>query len=157
MGSKQQSRRYALATVFVFVLVAAAAGCGGGSDESSEETTETTGGTPTQTITIDESEYKLDPATVNLDAAGTYEFEVVNKGTIVHALEIEGGDLEEETEPIPAGESATLTVSLADDTTYELYCPIDSHADQGMKGSIVVGTGGSSTSSDDDDESSSGY
>jgi plastocyanin len=148
-------RRYTLAALVAVVLVAAAAGCGGGSDESSEPAGGTTA-TPTQTITIDESEYKLDPATVNLDKAGTYEFEAVNNGTIDHALEIEGGDLEEETDTIAPGQSATLTVTLADDTTYELYCPIGSHADQGMKGSIVVGTGGSSSSSDDD-ESSGGY
>lgn len=154
VGPNHQGTRYTLAALVALVLVAAAAGCGGGSDESSESGGATTG-TPTQTITIDESEYKLDPATVRLDEAGTYEFDVVNQGSTTHALEIEGGDVEEETEPIPAGQSATLTVALEDDTTYELYCPIDSHAAQGMKGSVIVGTG-SSTSSDDD-ESSSGY
>ena len=159
MGSKQPSRRYTLATLVVLVLVAAAAGCGGGSDESSEDTTETAGGTPSQTITIDASEYKFDPSTVNLDAAGTYEFEIVNKGSTIHALEIEGGDVEEETEPIPAGETGTLTITLDDDTTYELYCPIDSHKDRGMEGSIVVGTGSSTSgdTDDDDDGSSAGY
>ena len=135
------------------VLAVAAAGCGGGSTESSEPASET----PRQTFTVELSEFKLDPATIEVSEAGTYRLEAVNSGSADHALEVEGGDVEEETETIPPGQSATLTVALEDDTTYELYCPIGGHADQGMKGSVVVGSGSQPADDDDDDDVSGGY
>jgi plastocyanin len=122
----------------ILPLVLLAAGCGGGNGETEPSAAPT--GTAQQTITVDETEFALDPSTVRLDTAGTYTFRAVNKGQIDHALEIEGNGVEEETETIAAGESASLTVELAEGT-YELYCPIGNHKEQGMDGSIVVGAG----------------
>jgi uncharacterized cupredoxin-like copper-binding protein len=64
---------------------------------------------------------------------------VRNVGQIAHALEIEGNGVEQETEAIQPGSSATLTVRLPKSGRYEMYCPIDGHKGKGMKGSIQVG------------------
>ena len=91
------------------------------------------------------------------------EFRVKNDGGVTHALEVESEELEEETEDIAAGESATLKVEL-EEGTYELYCPIGDHKDRGMEAELVVGSPsageGEDDSSDDDsssDDSPSGY
>jgi uncharacterized cupredoxin-like copper-binding protein len=126
---------------FLGVLALVLAGCGGdggGPGESTEA--------PLKTVTISETEYKLDPSTVSVDKSGTYSFAVVNKGQVAHALELEGNGIEEKTDTIDPGERATLTVKL-DGGSYELYCPIDSHADRGMKIELEV-AGGSKESGD---------
>jgi uncharacterized cupredoxin-like copper-binding protein len=124
----------------VAAVAFALAGCGG---EGDSEDTEAAAGSA-QTVEIRESEFSLDPADVKLEAAGTYTFRAVNEGSIDHALEIEGNGVEEETETIGGGESAELTVDLQEGT-YELYCPVGNHKDQGMVGRVVVGAGGATT------------
>jgi plastocyanin len=150
------SRRRSIGVLtFGMALLAFAAGCGGsssGSSESSEEGSSATG-TPVKTITINTSEYRLQPSSVTVSEAGTYEFNVVNKGSIDHALEVEGNGIETETDNIAPGDSATIKVDLKDGS-YEIYCPIDGHRDQGMEGTLTVGSGSGSSSSTTDDDSS---
>ena len=133
----------------VALAVVALAGCGSEEEEESEAPS----GAPVQTVQINETEYRLQPATVTLAKAGIYTFHAVNKGTTEHALEIEGNDLESETAELAPGESADLKVTL-EKGTYEIYCPVSDHKERGMKGSVAVGgatAGTSGTSTDDDD------
>jgi plastocyanin len=65
-----------------------------------------------------------------------------NEGGAVHALEVDGHGIEEETEEIGGGETAEITVELTEEDEYELYCPVGNHRDQGMEGKVVVGGGG---------------
>jgi uncharacterized cupredoxin-like copper-binding protein len=119
-----------VATLFV-ALMFALAGCGG------DDGGETTDGTSSQTFSISESDFTLTPSTVTIDAPGTYTFEAMNDGGVDHSLEIEGMGIEEETETIGPGESASMTVDL-EAGTYEMYCPIGNHRDLGMSGEITV-------------------
>ena len=97
-----------------------------------------------KTIQVKETDFKLQPAEITLDKPGTYVFKAVNSGDTVHALEVEGEGIEEETEEIEPGQSAELKVKLKAGT-YELYCPVDGHAEEGMEGKLTVkeGSGGS--------------
>jgi uncharacterized cupredoxin-like copper-binding protein len=131
----------------------ATGGCGGDDEESSGGEAS---GRALKTVSISETEFKLDPATVTLDEAGTYTFKAVNDGEVDHALELEGEGVEEETEAIGPGESAELTAELKAGT-YELYCPIGNHKDAGMKGSVSVAGGGGGMDTDEDEDKSSGY
>jgi uncharacterized cupredoxin-like copper-binding protein len=132
--------RVALLALFTVLALPA---CGSGSSESG--TTGQAAGGPS--VAINETEFKLDPSSVQVDQAGTVTFRVTNDGTIDHALEVDGQGVEEETETIKPGESAELTVDLSKDGSYELYCPVDGHRDSGMEGTLTVGaaTGGGST------------
>ena len=123
-----------LATLAVLVAALALAGCGGDDNGTTEETN----GTPSQTFSIMESDFTLSPATVTVDGPGTYTFEATNDGGVDHALEIEGNGIEEETDTIGPGESASITVDL-ESGTYEMYCPIGNHRDLGMSGEVTVG------------------
>jgi uncharacterized cupredoxin-like copper-binding protein len=126
----------------------ALAGCGG--DDGDEGETEPSAA-PIRTITIEETDYALDPSSVEVERAGTYAFRVVNNGEVEHALEVEGEGIEEETDVLAAGEQATLTVAL-EEGSYELYCPVGDHEDRGMTGKVSVGETPPSTT----DESDSG-
>ena len=90
-----------------------------------------------KTIQVKETDFKLQPAEITLDKPGTYVFKAVNSGDTDHALEVEGEGIEEETEEIEPGQSAELKVKLKSGT-YELYCPVDGHAEEGMEGKLTV-------------------
>jgi uncharacterized cupredoxin-like copper-binding protein len=132
------------------VVVVAASGCGGGNGGSQNKTESTasssSGGSVLKTVTIDESEYKLAPSTVTLDKPGTYELKAVNKGSVMHALEVEGSGIEQKSDEIGPGDSTTIKVTFKKEGSYEMYCPVDGHRDQGMEGTITVGSGGGASS-----------
>jgi uncharacterized cupredoxin-like copper-binding protein len=110
-------------------------------------------------VKLSETEFKIDPANPAVKKAGSVTIDVKNNGQVVHALEVEGPNGEAKTQPIPAGQSAKLTVDLSKAGTYEMYCPIDNHKAMGMKGTIVVAGGGSGVVKEDsgsEDSSSSG-
>jgi uncharacterized cupredoxin-like copper-binding protein len=127
------------------------AGCGGGSSEEAEN-----GRAVVQTIQISAKEFSLTPSTVNVSETGTYEFEVTNDGEVTHALDIEesGGGAEAETGDIEPGQTKTVRFTFSKDGSYEMYCPIDGHRDQGMEGTITVGSaaGGAGTTTNGETE-----
>jgi plastocyanin len=129
------------------------AACGGSSSPSAGA------GPVVQTIQISEKEYSLTPSTVTVSKTGTYDLGVSNNGTIAHALEIEGNGVDEKTGDIQPGAAATLQVTLGKDGSYDLYCPIDGHRSQGMKGTLTVGSAGSggTTTNDAGTTTSRGY
>ncbi len=140
--------RRLLALLPVFLLAACGGGGGGGSSVI-------------QSIQISEKEYSLNPSTITLPKPGTYEFDVTNDGQITHALDIEeSGDGEEaESGDIDPGSHKTLRFTFSADGSYEMYCPIDGHKDQGMEGSIRVGGaagGGTTTNPEGETTTNSG-
>jgi uncharacterized cupredoxin-like copper-binding protein len=100
--------------------------------------------TVVKTIQVKETEFRLKPAKITLEKPGTYVFKSVNSGDTVHALEVEGQGIEEKTNEIKPAQSAELKVKL-EAGTYELYCPVDGHKEEGMEGKVIVkgGSGGS--------------
>ena len=115
-------------------LAAVAAGCGGG-----DEAEPSGAAGSAQAIEVSATEFAFEPATIAVDAPGTYTFRVVNDGQVAHAFEIEGQGIEEETETIAPGGSAELTVELPSAGEYEIYCPVGNHREQGMVGTLQVG------------------
>jgi plastocyanin len=54
-----------------------------------------------------------------------------------HAIEIEGGGVEEETATIEPGRTASVTVDLRPGR-YVFYCPVGDHRAAGMEGTLTV-------------------
>ena len=154
------------AFVIAGVLAASIAGCG---DDDREGSVKVEGGTGTETtgtgttattpagdassfFDISETEFRLKPATFRIGERGVVVFRVTNDGGVVHALEVEGPTGEFETEEIQPGGDATLKADLSKPGTYELYCPVGDHEQQGMTGKLVVGGGGSGADDRGDDK-----
>jgi uncharacterized cupredoxin-like copper-binding protein len=127
------TRRFATVLVIGAAFAVPITGCGGDDDDNGEEAgevaTEATASEPAgggQTVNMSLADFRLDPAAPTVNA-GTVTFKVINDGQTTHALEVEG-----------PGEEAELTVDLGEPGTYEMYCPVDGHKDQGMEGEITV-------------------
>ena len=144
-------RSWAVLLLFVSVMVAlslpigcAGRGGGEGGNGGGGEAPSRAKDSVVKTIRIEETEFRLEPAEITLDKPGTYVFEAENSGDTVHALEVEGQGIEEKTEEIQPGQNAKLEVELKAGT-YELYCPVGGHKEEGMEGKLTVkeGSGGS--------------
>jgi plastocyanin len=150
-------KRAPLLGAVVVVVGLAAAGCGGGGNSSQSDAGSTSGNAASsgsnKTFTVSETEYKLTPSSVTVASPGTYLVKVVNKGSVTHALEIEGNGVEEESGDVQAGKTKTFTVDLKTAGTYEMYCPIDGHRDQGMEGKITIGNAGAGSAGTTNDTS----
>lgn len=147
-------RRLALLVAFAAVLLPA---CGEENtpDGASPNGAGAGGG---EVVEVSLSEFALTPASFSLEP-GSYTFHVVNDGSVVHALEVEGPLGEVETADLAPGESADLDVDLSEPGDYEMYCPVDGHKDEGMEGTITVGGGGGGATTTDETttEEDSGY
>jgi uncharacterized cupredoxin-like copper-binding protein len=145
-GTTRRSYAPAAAIAAALVLVLAVSSCGGdeGEDTIAAPTTTTEGATgatgaqgEAQTVDVSETEFAIDPVNPRVNA-GTVTFDVSNDGELVHNLEVEGGGVEETLEQdLQPGDSGELTVEL-EPGSYEWYCPIGDHAEQGMEGELTV-------------------
>ena len=105
---------------------------------------------PLDTVKVDLTiERTLDPSEITLDQPGTYLFEVKNvTEDVAHAFEIkatEGARVNYKegsvrTINLPPGESTEFKAEL-EPGTYEIYCPVGSHREQGMRGTLTVEEG----------------
>jgi plastocyanin len=70
--------------------------------------------------------------------AGSQTFRVTNNGTTEHNFEIEGQGIEEAFETnLSPGESQTMQLNL-EPGTYEVYCPVGNHREQGIEMQLTV-------------------
>ncbi|MET0306601.1 MAG: cupredoxin domain-containing protein [Solirubrobacterales bacterium] len=119
------------------------AGCG--SDDSDSDTageaaattqSESSGGSQTLALAADPDGAIAFDKTSLSTTAGKTTIAFTNASQAPHAVEVEGNGLEEETETIQGGK-AELTVDLKPGT-YEFYCPVGDHKEEGMKGELIV-------------------
>ena len=89
--------------------------------------------TPTQEVHLIEYAIHM-PDSV---PAGRVTFNVENGGKEKHAFEVEGNGVHQKTEDLTRGNSASVSVDLKPGT-YTVYCPVDGHADKGMKRTLTV-------------------
>ncbi len=70
--------------------------------------------------------------------AGSQTFSVTNNGTTEHNFEVEGQGIEEAFETnLEPGVNQTMQLDLAPGT-YEVYCPVGNHREQGMETQLTV-------------------
>jgi plastocyanin len=131
-------------------VVLAAAGCGGDDDsgdggssggtgtssDSDSGSSSSSGGGGDLTVTADPGG-AISWDKTSLDAkAGKVTLKLVNDSAVPHAIEVEGNGVEEETKTITKS-TADVTVDLKPGT-YEYYCPVGDHKEEGMKGTLTV-------------------
>ena len=90
-----------------------------------------------RSITVSETEYKIELPRRTL-TEGQYVFQLENDGSAPHDLVIKGPGVEDARTPvIDGGERASLKVALKRGT-YEFYCSVPGHKDQGMSIEVDV-------------------
>jgi uncharacterized cupredoxin-like copper-binding protein len=130
----------AMVTAVAFLAGCSSSGGGGGAG-----TTSTSAGTASSSaavagtaVTVTEKEYSISLSTQTF-ASGPYTFTVHNTGETAHNLTVEGPGVDKQaTSTIQPGQTATLAVTFQKGT-YELWCSVDAHKDQGMDLHITVG------------------
>ena len=132
----------AAAATGVVLAVAGLAGCsssGGGGSGGTTSASVNSGTTVTGTeVTATEKEYSISLSTQTF-TAGPYAFTVHNTGQTAHNLTIEGPGVDKQaTSTIQPGQTATLVV-IFQKGSYELWCSVDEHKEQGMDLHITVG------------------
>jgi uncharacterized cupredoxin-like copper-binding protein len=93
--------------------------------------------TASKTVPVTEVEFKIELPSESL-SAGSYTFDLTNKGRVGHDLAIDGpGVSNEKTPVIDAGKTAKLTVDLKSGT-YDFYCSVPGHKQAGMDVKVKV-------------------
>jgi plastocyanin len=128
------------------------AGCGGDDDDSggSSGSTDTSGAAKTNTtaksgpggrqvinIAADPSgALKFNKSSLSAKA-GKLTVVMANPSDLPHAIEIEGNGIEIKGQTVNKGGTSKASGDLKAGT-YEFYCPVDSHKQAGMKGTLTV-------------------
>jgi uncharacterized cupredoxin-like copper-binding protein len=90
-----------------------------------------------KTVPVTEVEFKIELPSTSL-AAGTYTFDLTNKGHVGHDLVFNGPGVNNEKTPvIDPGKTAKLTVDLKSGT-YDVYCSVPGHKQAGMDVKVKV-------------------
>jgi uncharacterized cupredoxin-like copper-binding protein len=92
---------------------------------------------PGTAMAVAESEFTITLPSKTL-TAGTYTFNVTNKGKFAHNLTVDGAGVQDKATPTLApGGTGDLTVSLQKGS-YEFYCSVDGHKEMGMDVTVQV-------------------
>jgi plastocyanin len=87
-------------------------------------------------VTENMTEFAFQPSTVTA-ASGTITITMHNNGQFPHNLQFDGQAAPIVPDNLTAGQSATATVTLAPGT-YTFFCPVPTHRDRGMVGTLTV-------------------
>jgi plastocyanin len=122
--------RIAIALSLVAALALAGAAVGAIAGHSATRAHKTT-------VRVTEREYSISLSPKSLPS-GTVVLVVHNAGTLTHRLSVSGPGLSAHTTPaIAPGATRSLTVKVGGGT-FQLWCPIASHASLGMKTTLTV-------------------
>jgi uncharacterized cupredoxin-like copper-binding protein len=90
-----------------------------------------------KSVPVTEVEFKIELPTTTL-SAGTYTFDLANKGHVGHDLAFNGPGVDNKKTPVIApGKTAQLTVDLKSGT-YDVYCSVPGHKQAGMDLTLKV-------------------
>ena len=118
-------------TALAAALVLAAAGCGGDDEPSTPASSDGGGGQQIALAAPEDGSLKFDKTELEAKA-GTITINFDNPSSVPHAVEIEGHKSDTVT-----GAETSVTADLQAGE-YEFFCPVGTHASQGMKGTLTV-------------------
>jgi uncharacterized cupredoxin-like copper-binding protein len=134
--SRTRSLPPAALAALALAVALAASGCGSSKSSMPKKVVP---GKPIEEVSIKETEFKLDPAKVELGRAGIYRFHAINAGTKVHALRITGPGVSAVTARLKPGQSTTVDVIARKKGTYTYFDPLAGHRKKGMVGLALLG------------------
>ena len=95
----------------------------------------------TVNVTLGMSEFKFDPAELNVTAGTEITFNVSNTGSFPHNVTFVAPDGTETNlfaQNLAAGQSATGTFTFNTAGEWRMYCPVGQHEENGMVGTVRV-------------------
>ena len=115
------------------LLALVAGGCG-----DDDEPGRTVTAKPGKPVVVVADEYRFDPETIVLGAAGRFRVEFENHGSLAHNLRVidDGSDVGG-TDTITGGQRRSATVAVKPGE-YELVCTVGDHRELGMEGMLTV-------------------
>jgi uncharacterized cupredoxin-like copper-binding protein len=148
-------RRMGIPLVAAAAAAAVVAGCGSsnnsGSSASSGTTTHasatpqaassaTKGSEVVKLMADSGGQLRFDKTKLSVKKPGKVTLQMINPTSagMDHGISIEGNGVDKDGPTVPAGQTATITVSLKKGT-YTYYCPVPGHEQAGMKGTLTVG------------------
>jgi uncharacterized cupredoxin-like copper-binding protein len=120
------------------LLISGCGGTSGGTNDPNQGHLGEKAGLVGTTTTFILKDFTITPANITLPKTGKYTIVIYNEGSQLHNLEIEGNGLNAKGKDIGFGENETFTVDFKKAGSYDMFCPIDSHKDLGMTGTITV-------------------
>jgi plastocyanin len=137
MRATSRAAGYPVSVIAALALVLA--GCGSNGGGRSASAASQTGAPAVGTVVnVIEKEFSITMAKATM-SPGTYTFRVSNQGAISHNLTVAGPGVGTKGSPtISPGQSGDLTVTLQKGS-YEFWCSVDHHKDQGMDLTVKVG------------------
>jgi uncharacterized cupredoxin-like copper-binding protein len=116
-------------SVLVSLVALALAACGGG----------TTGTLPARSLSVELTEFTINPGTYTAQVGEPLTFVVTNAGVLDHDLTIIGADGERVAHvAVKSGQTATFDFQPDTATDYQLLCSIVGHAKAGMSAPMAV-------------------
>ena len=105
------------------------------SDSAPPTTMTSTGDTTMVSVSLKDYTITLSPKEA---PAGNVMFHITNDGKDLHAIRVEGKDLDKSSANVKAGEKTALQIDNMKPGTYEVDCPVGDHEDRGMKTTFTV-------------------
>jgi plastocyanin len=69
--------------------------------------------------------------------SGAVTIDMKNPSSVPHAIAVEGNGVDKDGQTVTSGGTSTVSVTLKPGK-YTFYCPVDSHKQQGMQGTLTV-------------------
>ena len=69
--------------------------------------------------------------------SGAVTINMTNPASIPHGIAVEGNGVDKDGQPVTSGGTSTVSVTLKPGK-YTFYCPVDSHRQAGMQGTLTV-------------------
>lgn len=95
-----------------------------------------------QEVTVRMVDFRFEPSSLNVRAGEKVRFTLVNAGERPHDLHVEGpgvaADAVEGAGNVAPGQSTTWEYTFASAGSYQIWCPVGNHRDQGMIGTLSV-------------------
>lgn len=137
-ASRSAFRRFFVILGATLAIVLVAGACGGSSGAKSTSSS-------SNTVKVSEKEWSITVAGTEMTkgqgdakvSTGTVTFDIKNDGTVAHSFEISGNGIDQKTDNIAPGKSATLKVDLKGGK-YEVWCPVSGHKQLGMDGHVTA-------------------
>jgi uncharacterized cupredoxin-like copper-binding protein len=138
-----------LAVVVPLAAGVLVAGCGGSDNSSSTATSavkstaqkaksnNAAGNSSTLSLSADPSGALKFNKKVLSTKSGAVTINMKNPASIPHGIAVEGNGVDKDGQPVTSGGTSTVSVTLKPGK-YTFYCPVDSHKQAGMQGTLTV-------------------